>query len=106
MGPLYRLNFDGFFPFVALSGLIVTSPREVTEPVKSSLPPSSVTKVPFTTQTPFSSGPLGSSSIIIEATFPWRDLVPIMYFLTTLFAPSALSICNLNQLLNIKGGYY
>jgi hypothetical protein len=29
-----------------------------------------------------------------------------MYFLTTLFAPSALSICNLNQLLNIKGSYY
>jgi hypothetical protein len=29
-----------------------------------------------------------------------------MYFLTTLFASSALSICNLTQLLNIKGGYY
>src|SRR5208337_3833921 len=82
---------------------MVTSPLEVTEPVKSSFAPSSVTKVPFTIHTPFSSGPLGSSSIIIEATFPCRDLVPIMYFLITLFASSALSIRNLNQLLNIKG---
>ena len=86
-----------FSELVGVIGVNVTSPREVIEAVKSSLLPSSVTKVPFTTQTPFSSGPLGSSSIIIEATFPCRDLVPIMYFLTTPFASSALPIRNPNH---------
>jgi hypothetical protein len=40
---------------------------------------------------------LASSSIVIEAIFPCRDLVPTMYFLTMLFASSALTIFNPHQ---------
>lgn len=100
---VYLPNFEGTFPLLGVGGgVIVTSPRDVTAAVKSSFSPSSVTKVPFTTHTPLSSGPLGSSSIVMEAIFPCRDLVPIMYFLTTLFASSALPIRNLNQPQSIK----
>ncbi|HKZ42739.1 MAG TPA: hypothetical protein VJ044_17380, partial [Candidatus Hodarchaeales archaeon] len=42
---------------------------------------------------------------MIEAIFPCRERVPIMYFLTTLFASSAFSIRNPNQLSTISGSW-
>jgi hypothetical protein len=60
----YRLlGLDGCFTagFPDVGGLtIITSPREVTEALNSSLPPSSVTKAPFMDHTPLPSGPSGS----------------------------------------------
>ncbi len=90
----------GRFPAVSLDvGWVMrTSPRDVTEATNCSLSLSSVTKVPATFHMPLVSGPLASSSNVIEAIFLCRDRVPMMYFLTMLFASSAFTICNLNQL--------
>ena len=76
---------------------MMTSPREVMDATNCSLSPSSVTNIPDTAHTPLVSGPLASSSIVIEAIFPCRDLVPTMYFLAMLFASSAFTIFNPHQ---------